>query len=266
MRTDPLWHLGGFETKFGYFSLITLDKRRFEQENQYSMPSNPKAEGEHISSDSEPDEENPRPPARRVPRRVGDDSESDSTHSYDYDAENSIEIKQECIDTPLLSDDDELEYFDEPFPAPRLPPLQEDNTDRETIGTEIPGIDHSRNDSSHTSPARSLPVPVQFSLTTPAPATTSVPPSAQMTNGITEDLSAPTVDVQSADSSMAMLPRLRKRTKRNLELKCGICDEEVTEAERESAAQCTRAGCESIWVRSFFFTHLVVSAHHSSVP
>jgi hypothetical protein len=59
------------------------------------------------------------------------------------------------------------------------------------------------------------------------------------------------VDVQSANSSMAMLPRLRKRTKRNLELKCGICDEEVTEPERESAAQCTRAGCESIWVCSF---------------
>ncbi|KAJ7323973.1 hypothetical protein DFH08DRAFT_1028920 [Mycena albidolilacea] len=239
--------------------------RRFEQENQYSMPSNPKAEGEHISSDSEPDEENPRPPARRVPRRVGDYSDSDSIHSYDYDAEDLIDIKQEYIDTPLLSGDDELEYFDEPSPAPGLRPLEEDEIDRETTRTKIPGIDHSRNDGSHTSPARSLPVPVQSLLTTPAPATTPVPPSAQMTDGITEDLSAPTVEVQSADSSMAMLPRLRKRTKRNLELKCGICDEEVTEAERESAAQCTRAGCELI-LQLFSLTSSPLLTHPSSVP
>jgi hypothetical protein len=97
------------ETKFGYFSLITSYKRHFAQENQYLMPSKPTAEGEHASSDSEPDEENPRAPARRVPRRVADDSDSDSIHSYD--AEDSIDIKQEYIDVPLLSDDDdELEF------------------------------------------------------------------------------------------------------------------------------------------------------------
>ncbi|KAJ7930973.1 hypothetical protein B0H13DRAFT_1960051 [Mycena leptocephala] len=134
-----------------------------------------------------------------------------------------------------------------PVPAPGLRPLDEDDIDWEITRTEAPGIHNLRHDNSPTSPARSRPVPLPSLLTTSAPTTTPVPPSAQTTHEIIDNLLAPTVDVQSADSSMAVLPRLRKRTKRNVELKCGICDEEVAKAERESAPQCTRAGCKSIW-------------------
>jgi hypothetical protein len=251
MPIDHLWHFSECEQHlFHSISYSLQHKKRHLEEEAAASTMLRDSEGEN--SIAEADDEIPHAPARCAYHKVVQDSDSDDP----YDSENSIDphrIKKEEGDAPAFSgtwDDTDsrysLEYFDESPPTPGLRPLQDDDVDWEILRVEAPGIDLLQHDNGHTLAVPSFSVPVPSS-------STPNPPSMRTTDGTAQDsvaaFAAPAPDANSVDSSNAELPRRRTRTKRKMEFEC-ICGKEVTASQRESTAvKCSRAGCETIWVR-----------------
>ncbi|KAK6966473.1 hypothetical protein R3P38DRAFT_3246072 [Favolaschia claudopus] len=204
------------------------------------------SEPEDEAQSEDDDQAPPRAVTRRVKRQVESEGSSDEVNKI-------RKITQEIDDAgfPLTWDEDkkyDLEYFDDP-----LPPTLQDKSVEEGLRSSLmgnasllrlaPDIQHHAGNLPDERAAPSTAVEAAEGTMTETTAA-NVP----ITNPAAANAAAA---ASAAATATAMdFPKLRKRTKRNLteELEC-ICGQEVTEQQRQSSAlQCTRAGCETIWV------------------
>ncbi|KAF8997362.1 hypothetical protein BDZ89DRAFT_1122423 [Hymenopellis radicata] len=211
----------------------------------------------------------PRPKPRRLPRQLVSDEDDTQTNNDGAEYNNNEDVDDVDEDNQWPNDDEELEYVSPDESRDQMSDLPSSSAmeaaEREEMNTpeavemdmdDVPILVSPILASTSASTATVPPTALSASSTTTAPtvmssvaATTSMPPEVSSIPGAVPGVgvSMPMVPEVAEVETTRRSGRKRKGTEAASVLSTCICGQKVTNDERLSAAQCTRAGCETFW-------------------